>query len=290
MKLKQLYTFRAVCEEESITKAAARLSTTQPAISRTITELEESLGVRLFDRSSRKVVLNEAGQLFLSKTIPFLELYEDLEQTFHESSSSTIRLGVTPVIVDTLLTGILERFSAGSHGAFVQITVGNEQELRQLLLDRSLDLILMEGILEDPDLVQVPVSSEPLSVLASPAHPLAKAASVTVPEMMEYPLLLREPGSLIRQLIDSAFLFYSVTASPVWTSSSSHALLKGTEEGFGITILPESLAADRIREGKLVELPVEAFDLACTSHVMFLQDNFQTLAFQSLVNVILFSE
>lgn len=65
MKLKQLYIFRTVCEEESITKAAVRLSTTQPAISRAISELEDSLGVRLFERSSRKMILNETGQLFL---------------------------------------------------------------------------------------------------------------------------------------------------------------------------------------------------------------------------------
>ncbi|WP_181995589.1 LysR family transcriptional regulator [Clostridium sp. AM58-1XD] len=95
MKMKQLYTFRVVCEEESITKAAERLSTTQPAISRTISELEDSVGVRLFDRSSRKVVLNETGQLFLSKVIPLLELYEDLENTFQDNGSmSVLRLAL----------------------------------------------------------------------------------------------------------------------------------------------------------------------------------------------------
>lgn len=291
MKLKQLYTFRVVCEEESITKAASRLSTTQPAISRAITELEESLGVRLFDRSSRKVVLNEAGRLFLSKTIPFLELYEDLEHTFQESSfAPAIRLGVTPMIVDTILPGILNRFSAVGHDTEVLVTVENELKLEQQLMDRSLDLILIEGILDNNAFVKVPVSSEPLSVLAAPSHPLADAPSVTVPEMVEYPLLLREPGSLIRQMIDSAFLFYSVTPFSIWTSSSSHALLKGAEDGFGITILPRILAEGSLQSGKLKELSVEAFNLSCTSHVMFLQDKYQTVPFQSLVNVILFAE
>lgn len=291
MKMKQLYTFRVVCEEESITKAAERLSTTQPAISRTISELEDSVGVRLFDRSSRKVVLNETGQLFLSKVIPLLELYEDLENTFQDNGSmSVLRLGVTPVIVDTILPGILKRFSVSNSETDIRIAVGNERELEAQLFNRQIDLVLMEGLLENESLVKVPVSSEPMSVLAAPSHPLASVASITVPEMMEYPLLLREPGSLIRQLIDSAFLFYSVTASPVWTSTSSHALLTGAEKGFGITILPKILAKDSIRLGRLVELPVEAFNLSCTSHVMFLQDKYQTFAFQSLVNVILFSE
>ena len=291
MKLKQLYIFRTVCEEESITKTAVRLSTTQPAISRAISELEDSLGVRLFERSSRKMILNETGQLFLSKVIPLLELYEDLEQTFTENSAAwVLKLGVTPFIVDTILPDILNRFKSGSYNTEIQITVAGERELEKQLLNRSLDLVLMEGLLENENLVKVPVSCEPLSVLVSPSHPLADAPSVTVPEMVEYPMLLREPGSLIRQLIDSAFLFYSVSASPIWTSTSSQALLTGAENGFGITILPRILAEDSIRAGQLTELSVESFNLSCTSHVMFLQDKYQTIAFQALVNIILFRE
>ena len=68
------------------------LHTTQPAISRTINELEESLGARLFDRSSRKVALNETGRLFLSKVIPLLELYDDLEHTFQAVSYTHLPL------------------------------------------------------------------------------------------------------------------------------------------------------------------------------------------------------
>ena len=114
MKIRQLYTFKIVCEEESITRAAERLSTTQPAISRTISELEETLGTQLFDRTSRKIVLNEAGQLFLSKVIPLLELYEDLEKGLPDSDVRyQLRIGATPSLAGTLLFQILEKFRSG---------------------------------------------------------------------------------------------------------------------------------------------------------------------------------
>ena len=290
MKIKQLYTFQAVCEEESITKAAERLHTTQPAISRTINELEESLGARLFDRSSRKVALNETGRLFLSKVIPLLELYDDLEHTFQDYDKKTpLRLGVTPVIVNSFLPGILERFQVSNSDTDIKVTVEHEKELERLLLHHELDLILMEGILENEAIVKVPVASEPLAVLASPNHPLTQLPYATVNEMVEYPLLFRETGSSIRHMIDSALLFYSVSASPVWTSVSSHSLLEGARQGFGITILPRRLAQKDLDAGLLTEIPVVDFNLSCTNHVMFLQDKYQTLTFQSLVNVILFS-
>ena len=140
MKIRQLYTFKIVCEEESITRAAERLSTTQPAISRTISELEETLGTQLFDRTSRKIVLNEAGQLFLSKVIPLLELYEDLEKGLPDSDVRyQLRIGATPSLAGTLLFQILEKFRSGHEDVQIRVTVDSEPVLEQMLLQRQID-------------------------------------------------------------------------------------------------------------------------------------------------------
>ena len=79
MNLRHLTIFKTVCEEGSITGAAKLLSMTQPAVSHAINELEESVGSPLFDRVSRKIVINDNGKFYLSKVIPLLELYQDLE-------------------------------------------------------------------------------------------------------------------------------------------------------------------------------------------------------------------
>ena len=80
MKIRHLRIFKMVCEEESITKAAEKLFMTQPAVSNAISELENHLGVCLFDRISRRIYLNETGKVFLEKVIKLLNLYDDLEQ------------------------------------------------------------------------------------------------------------------------------------------------------------------------------------------------------------------
>lgn len=290
MKIKQLYTFRTVCEEESITKAAERLSTTQPAISRTISELEESLGTQLFDRTARKIVLNDAGQLFLSKVIPLLELYEDLQRGFgnHEVQYE-LKIGATPSVAASVLFRILEKFRSSHEEVRIRVTVDNETELEQLLIHRKIDMALTEGMTDDEHFVKVPVSSEPLSILCSPDFPAAAAGELTVQELARQPLLLKESGSMIRRIVDSAFLFYDVAVTPVWTSTSSAVLLKAAREGMGIAILPGSLAEQDLQNGTLTEIAVADFNLDCTTHVTFLQDKYQTPAFQAFMNVILFS-
>lgn len=290
MKIKQLYTFRTVCEEESITKAAERLSTTQPAISRTISELEESLGTQLFDRTSRKIVLNEAGQLFLSKVIPLLEIYEDLQRGFQDSEINyELKIGATPSVAASLLFPILEKFRSGHGEVTIRVTVDSESELEQQLIHRKIDMALTEGMTDDEHFVKVPLSSEPLSVLCSPSFPAAAAGTLSVPELSRQPLLLKEPGSMIRRIVDSAFLFYDTAVNPSWTSTSSAILLQAARDGLGIAILPRSLAESDLQAGTLTELDVPDFRLDCTTHVTFLQDKYQTPAFQAFMNVILFS-
>ena len=290
MKIKQLYTFKTVCEEESITKAAERLSTTQPAISRTISELEETLGTQLFDRTARKVVLNEAGQLFLSKVIPLLDLYEDLERGFQGMDvKSVLKVGATPSVAGSILLQVLEKFQASHSDVQVKVTVDSETELERQLLQRKIDMALTEGMSDDEHFVKVPVSSEPLAVVCAPHLPIASAGLITAPELAKQPLLLKEPGSMVRQIVDSAFLFFNLSVSPAWTSISSAALLKAARKGIGVAILPRTLAEEDLAEGTLTELEVEDFNLSCTTHVTFLQDKYQTVAFQAFVNVILFS-
>ena len=272
MKIKQLYTFKTVCEEESITKAAERLSTTQPAISRTISELEESLGTQLFDRTARKIVLNEAGQLFLSKVIPLLELYEDLQRGFQ---ADEVRYEL--------------KFRPSHEKIQIRVFVDSESVLEKQLIHRKIDMALTEGMTDDEHFVKVPVSSQPLAILCSPAFPAASAGELSVPELARQPLLLKEPGSMIRRIVDSAFLFYDLTALPAWTSTSSAILLKAAREGIGVAILPRALAEADLEAGTLTELTVPDFNLDCTTHVTFLQDKYQTPAFQAFMNVILFS-
>ena len=224
------------------------------------------------------------------KVIPLLELYEDLEKGLPDSDVRyQLRIGATPSLAGTLLFQILEKFRSGHEDVQIRVTVDSEPVLEQMLLQRQIDMALTEGMTDDEHFVKVPISSEPLAVLCSPDFPAAAAGEISAPDLARQPLLLKEDASMIRRLVDAAFLFYDIAVSPSWTSTSSAVLLKAAREGLGITILPRALASRDLENGSLTELSVPDFNLDCTTHVTFLQDKYQSPAFQAFMNVILFS-
>lgn len=289
MKIRQLIIFKTVCEEESITKAAETLSMTQPSISRTISELEEDLGTKLFDRVSRKVYLNETGKLLLSKTVPLLELYDDLEENSKNLDRlAALRIGSSMTIANYILPSIMKTFRLECPDTPTVVQVDEDRSIEERLLHHEIDLALMEGVVTNEQLVKIPFSTYPLVVLCAPSHPFAERDFVSVDELSSEPLLLREKGSAIRDVIDSAFLLKNIAVAPVWTSINPQVLIQAVKQELGITILPRIIAEKDLARGRLCQVTVEDWKLECVNHVVFLKDKFQTVAFQTLINLIIF--
>lgn len=289
MKIRQLIIFKTVCEEESITKAAETLGMTQPSISRTISELEDDLGTKLFDRVSRKVYLNETGKLLLSKAVPLLELYDDLEENSKNLDRlAALRIGASMTIANFILPSIMKTFRLECADTPTSILVDNDKSIEHMLLHHEIDLALIEGIITNDQLVKIPFSNYPLSVLCAPSHFFAERDFISVDELSAEPLLLREKGSAIRDIIDSSFLLKNISVTPEWTSVNSQVLIQAVKQELGITILPRITAEKELEDGTLREVKVNDYQLDCVNHVVFLKDKFQTVAFQTLINLIIF--
>lgn len=291
MNLRHLTIFKTVCEEGSITGAAKALSMTQPAVSHAINELEESVGSPLFDRVSRRVVINENGKFFLSKVIPLLELYQDLENysgTLH--LNAPLRIGSCVTLASYLLPGAVSRFTVSNPDIQLKVTVSNSQEITGKLLKNELDIGLVEGVIPDEQLEKIPFSSYPLAVICAPGHPLAKPGDqpVSLESLMKEPLLLREAGCTIRDTFDYALALNNLSAEPLWTSTNSDVILQAVKENIGIGVVPRIFADESIRLGEIVEVEVKDFNISCMNHVVFQKDKFQTESFQAFINLVLF--
>lgn len=291
MNLRHLTIFKTVCEKGSITGAAKALSMTQPAISHAINELEESVGSPLFDRVSRRVVINENGKFYLSKVIPLLELYEDLQNysgLLH--IQAPLKIGSCVTLATYLLPQVLSRFSATNPDTKLKVTVDNSKTIIHKLLNNELDIGLIEGVIPDKKLEKIPFSSYPLAVICSPNHPFAKQAAqpVTLDQLIEEPLLLREQGCTIRDSFDSALSLSNLSAEPLWTCSNSGVILQAVKDHMGIGVVPRIFADESIKRGEIFEIEVKDLDISCMNHVVFHKDKFQTEAFQAFINLVLF--
>lgn len=182
MELRLLRTFRVVAEERSFTRAADKLFLAQSSVSAQVKTLEENLGVRLFDRIGRGIVLTDAGE----KLMHYARRMEDLatEMQADVSSSNELRGSLTIRTPETVaavyMPDIIARYHAEHPGVQVNFINCDDSRLREELNSGSIDLafLLTDDVASDNVTVSV-LGSEPLSMVAGPAHPLAGKQEIT---------------------------------------------------------------------------------------------------------------
>lgn len=286
MTIRHLRIFQTVCRQGSITRAAQALYMTQPAVSHAISELEQEAGCELFDRISRKIYLNETGKLFLEKASRVLEMYEELENGAQKlEEQATLRIGSNITIGYHWLPLIMEEFRAVCPEVPVQVSVAQAREITGQLLKHEIDLALIEGPMEQEELIRMPFSSYRLIPVCATVCPLA-GREAELEEFLEYPLLLREPGSAIRDTFDSMLRVHNLTAKPAWTSVNSQVLIRAVERNLGVSVLPDVLAESKIRGGTVAEVHIRKWRLANTNHLVYHKDKFLTAPMQSWIRVV----
>lgn len=262
MNLRQLEVFRAVCEQGGFTRAAQSLYMTQPAVSHVIAELEKEAGCPLFDRISRRIYLTEAGRIFLEKARQILELHEELSAGFPAlAGQAPLRIGSGITIANFHLPTILRRCRRLDGFPSVRVTVDQAGRIEEALLNSELDVALIEGVVRHPHLIRQPFSSYDMAAFCAPSHPLATRSPLSLDDLLTAELLLREPGSAIRDAFDSALLLRDRCAEPAWTSVNSPALAAAAREGLGVAVLPACLTEADVAAGRLVRLEVEGLTL-----------------------------
>lgn len=269
MNLRHLHIFQTVCEENGVTRAAEKLYMTQPAVSHAISELEEELKVTLFDRISRRLYLTQAGRILLEKTQVFLEMYDDLEACVKNlESSAPLRIGSTITLANYVLPGAMNHFEASYAYPPAHVFVDNAREIEARLCAHELDLALLEGVPRGGQLVTLPLEGFPLSIVCSPAHPLA-GKTVTLDTLLKERLLLREPGSAVRDTFDSALMLHGAAAVPLWTSANSQALVQAASHNLGLAVLPEIMVRPYLAQGTLSPVFLDNISFQCSCQIAY---------------------
>lgn len=258
MTIRHMQIFAAVYRQESVTKAAEELHMTQPAVTRAIHEIEQHYGIRLFERMHRRLLVTEAGRELYTYAVHILDAFDQMEKELHDwDQAGVIRIGATMTLGSEYLPGILRQFLKEHPRIAVRAMVDNASRLQTALLSNELDLALIEGTVTEPDLVAEPFAEDRLLLVVPPDSGLREKETVKVSELSAYPLLLRNPGSVGRRLVDSVFAARGLSVEPMLESASTGAILSFVQEGLGISLLPESLVQRQIRSGGVASVPIE---------------------------------
>lgn len=283
MDIRKLRIFREVAKQQSFTNAAKALYMTQPAISHAILELEKELNTPLFERFPKIILLTPAGEQFLIKVQQLLLLYDDIHK--HKStldSSSTLRIGSSITIANDELCPLLKHVKDMYPDIHLQIEIASAASTMKKLEEHAIDMAFIEGSIVTDDIYSIPFSSYQIKAICSKEYAQEHSLNC-LDDVLSQPLLLREKGSAIRDVLDSALVLKDRTVLPAWTSTNSSVLLKAALSGFGIAFLPDTMIHKKLQEGRLVVVELEDFNLQNINHLVYKKHKHLNAAMQSLI-------
>lgn len=254
---------------------------TQPAVTFQIKQLEEQFNTRLFDRGHGRVTLTPAGDLVMAYAERILGLSEELESRVAELTdelSGVLHLGTSTTIGAFWLPCLLEGFKRLYPRVLPRVTVGNSQMIESRVADRNLDVGLIEIATDQPTLERRLAGQDELQAIVAPDHPLASNKSVSAAELAGFPLIHREPGNGIRDLVDQ-FLAdggvqyddLNVTAELGSLSSVKHL----AAAGMGVAVASHAAIGRELAAGQLVAISLDP-PLYTPLEIILLKDKFRS--------------
>lgn len=285
MDIRKLKIFIEVVKEESFTKAAKQLYMTQPAISKAILELEQEANTLLFERFPKKITLTPAGKNLLLKAKRLVTLHDELQNELsHLEKDATLRIGSSITIANEMLTSLIKQLQNKFNDLHIEIEIAIVPTILQKLELNEIDIAFVEGVIEETNLVSIPFSSYRIFPVCS-KHYYQKHSIQTLADLTTHPLLLREKGSAIRDVIDSTLLLNDYKVTPAWTSTNSNALLQAALNDFGIAFLPENMIYKKIKEGKLKQIKIKNLKLENINHLVYKQQKHLNTQLQYLIQI-----
>lgn len=263
MTLRQLQVFRAVCEHRSYSRAAETMALTQPAVSLQIRQLEEQVGLPLFEYVGRKLYLTEAAESLLETSADIFDRLESLDMnlsTLEGSLRGELRLAAASS-VQYVLPHLLAAFRERYPQITFRLDVTSRAQIIQRLADNRDDLVIMGLVPADRALEFFPFLNNPIVAVARPDHPLAQQSQIPLARLEEEMVLQRESGSGIRKACDEFLQLKRVHLGQTMQLGSTEALVQGAIAGLGVALVPGHAAAAWVRSGELVCLNISELPL-----------------------------
>ncbi len=257
--LRQLRYAVAVAEHLNFSRAAAACHITQPSLSGQIQALESALGVQIFERGRRQVVVTTAGAGILKRARTVLTATEELQGFAHsleEPLSGALRLGVIPTIAPYLLPAALPSIMTEYPSLKLFLREGQTHELVRMLEDGSLDLLLIAVEAELGDAKVLPLFSDPFQVALPEGHRLADRKRLGLEDLRSESVLLLDDGHCLR---DQALQICNETGGiqlADFRAGSLPTLVQMVASGLGVTLVPQIAVAAEVDGRPLRAVPL----------------------------------
>ncbi|HEX2915939.1 MAG TPA: LysR family transcriptional regulator [Chloroflexia bacterium] len=264
MDLRHLQTFNTIVEEGSFVRAAEQLQYAQSTISLQIQQLEEELGLELFDRQRRKIQLTPAGHLLLAHAQRILQQLTHLQQDLSdlaEGETGTIRVGMVEPVARLCLVEVLRLFRLRYPRVRLTIEILSTIRVHEHLAEDWIELGISTPPPANSNLVFEPLMNDGLVLLLPANHPLQKYSQILLSDLRDETLLLTHPPCAYRTAIEQAFITQGLTLKASVEVGSLEFIKQAVQQGLGIALLPRlavynTTTSAIVREIEDCQLPV----------------------------------
>lgn len=285
MTLRHFRIFVTVCETGSMTAAAKRLHMTQPPVSQAIAEMEEHYGVRLFERFGRRIYITQAGEELLSYATHILNLTNEAEKRLSDlSKGGTLRVGASMTIGTTILPIIIREFSTSRSAVQIHAVVDNTATIIQMLHVAKLDIGLVEGIGDWPDIVKVPIYDDELVLICPPEHEWAGAGRIDATQLQGQRFVVREEGSGTRQVFEAAMTAARIRWEVVGVFNNAEAIVNAVYCGLGFSVISHLAVRNAAAAGKVAVVKLDGLDIKRKFNLVYHKNKFFTSAMREFAD------
>ena len=252
MDLKRVRSFVTVAEQSSVSKAALRLHITQPALSRQIQDFQRELGLKLFDRVGRGIVLTSEGEQLLTDCRALLthaETIGERAKTLQCGDTGVLKVAASPVQIEAVLSGFLHRYAERYPKVDLRVIEAVGPDILAMLErgDIHLGILLHAVQTEDRPFGRYVVPPVELLAVCQPSFQLKFGKTIDISALAPYPLLLLDSGFVVRKTFDAVCRLAKLKPKIVMESRAPSNLLALAEAGHGIAVIPSVVRTHRYR-------------------------------------------
>ncbi|CAN5269788.1 LysR family transcriptional regulator [soil metagenome] len=265
MEIRQLKAFLAIAEAKTFTAGARRVNVTQAAISMQIRQLEDEVGLQLFTRTPRRVILTEAGECLLDRARMILREHDSAVAEIAELGGiehGRLRIGSASAEFATLqLPLILQRLKLKFPNADLSVTSGTSQRLVDKIMHGEVDIAFVSLPVDNSSITTDRLFTDEIVAIAHPSHPRAGDKFISAAALAGEKLILGERGGNTRRMIDEFFNAANVRPNIIMELSRQEAVNQMVENNLGVGTNGAKMTAGGVREGKLIKWMIEGAEI-----------------------------
>ncbi len=275
INLNQLRAFYQVAKCQNVSVAAKHLFVSQPAVTAQVKIFEETCGLKLFKRKGRNLYLTDEGKTlydFACKIFEYEKKIEDAVEQMKELKQGTLRLGSAKTYARYFMPFLLTGFRDAYPAIKIHLDEGSSLEMFHSLIDLKNEVVILAKTDDNPDIAFIPFSREELVLILPPNHRLANKGSISFEQLSEEPIIMKDPGSGTRRLVDDLFAQNNCTPNVLIETSDAEIIKLMVQHGEGVSFLVREAVALELQGGKLTTVKLKDQDIFLDVSIAYLKN------------------